>query len=210
MRKINSSIIALSFFQFALRALHFADAAVPATAVTATRVVKPAVLDHSKMTKAELLDYVQSLEAKQTTAVSNFKIRYNDGTDPAGLNAKGEQGSKRDGGGISVYGFGLRPITLFAKQFIDLATKMPMILGFINDRVDLINSYVAKKSGTHANDIDRGALAAAIALFSPAALPLTNEQAVEQLEAAGYLVEAPESEQGSDSPEEGVGDNPTA
>lgn len=213
MRNTIKSVIALSFFHFALGALEVAGAATagaaPATSVTASRTVKPVAVDHSKMSKAELLDYVASLEAKQSQTVSNFKIRFNDGTDPApdttDRSGNAIAGSKRDGGGISIYGFGRMPITLFSKQVIDLASKMPAILTFIAERVGQINAYVAKKTGSHAQDLDRNALAAALALYQPAPLELTTEAANEFLLANGWLTQAPEGE--APSPEQ-VGDEP--
>lgn len=180
MRHINSfKYHVFSFFALALANLEVGGGGSPATAVSAKRTVNPGLIDVTKMTPEQMQAELNRLYAKEQSTVDSFKLRFNDGSestlefsDEAKTipvyhtegKLKGQQkGSARDGGGISIYGFGRNPITLYPNQAIDLAGRIPALLEFIAERADLIDAYVAKKSGSHKNDINRAELTAQLA-----------------------------------------------
>lgn len=170
------------------------------TAVTkAKRHGVAPVLDTKGLSRAELEALLRQYHAKVNSgSAQQFSIRFNDGSERTfytagekayadgpdlkkGQIAKGgELKSARDSGGLSVYGFGRNPISLYAGQWIELAESMPEILRVIKEKRVAIDAYIATKIGNSKQAINAAALDAQLALFTPVSETETASEEVEQ------------------------------
>lgn len=139
-----------------------------ATRPLAARLAVAKGMDLSKMSKAEMLDMVQTLleERRRAPGIALQKmIRWNNGSDP-NFAENGEVVSARDTGSISVYGFARRPTTFYAGQWVALAHYMQDILHFIEKNLEDINQYVSQRLGNESKRLEPEDVEKALALFA--------------------------------------------
>lgn len=171
---LASYVTALSPLSFAQEAGAPAESKTPAgnggdkprTAFQAKRNIAAPVYDVENMSVEEMKKALATLQSQIATgSVTTRSFRFNDGAektfyvegeeirDPntgklTGKKAKGgEVKSPRDSGTISVYGFQRNPISLYPRQWLELAAFMQDIVGFIFLNHEHINEYLRTRKG---------------------------------------------------------------
>ena len=87
------------------------------------------------MTQAEMLKEIETLKAQNEA----LKVRVEAGKKSGTLTLK-----VSEKGGVSVYGLGRFPVTLYQEQWIRLLAKAEDIRGFINANADKLTSKEEK------------------------------------------------------------------
>jgi|SRR5688572_13607132 len=125
----------------------------------------PMIQNVDEMSREQMIELIQQLAAQRRVGVPIQKaLRWNNGAEP-NISDNGELISARDTGTISVYGFGRRPVTFYAGQWIQLAHYMPDILHFIANNREAMNEYVEQRLGNKSKELSKEEVDGALSLF---------------------------------------------